>query len=86
MAVIITNEGIIRNNIIKLNRIIDHKSISVINKIINDHCISRRFEDIDLDLVWESVQCLNLDRNIFDQLILILRNLFMYDTEAELLF
>lgn len=86
LAVIITNEGIIRNNIIKLNRPIDHKSISVINKIINDHCVSRRFEDINLDLVWESVLCLNLDRNIFDQLILILHNLSMYDAEASYYF
>lgn len=86
LTVIITNEGIIKSNIIKLNRPIDYETITLINRIINDHCISCKFEDIDFELVCESVNYLNLDRNVFDQLRMILHNLFMHDTEASYYF
>lgn len=83
LVVIITNEGIIRNNIIKLNKNIQQESIDLINKIINENCISQKFEDINFDLICDSTYRLNLDKILFEQLVSILRNLLVCDKNSS---
>lgn len=83
LAVIITNEGIIRNHIIKLNKDIDQNDIYLISKIINEYYMCRSYDEIDLDLIFEVASYLNLDGCLVDQLVVILRNLFIYNEEGD---
>lgn len=83
LAVIITNEGMIRNHVIKLNSNMDQMSINRINQIINEHYVSKFYSNINDDLIIEIISYLNLDKCISDQLILIIRDLFICDEQSD---
>lgn len=51
LAVIITDSGIIRNNIIKLKHAVDGRSLEKLNSLLNIRLIGLTVEDIDLEVI-----------------------------------
>lgn len=51
LAVIITDSGIIRNNVIKVNRPINAEIIQKLNQLINTRLIGLTIEDMDLEVI-----------------------------------
>lgn len=69
LAVIITNEGIIRNSIIKLHVLITQTDIDLMNKVLNQKLAYRTIEDINLELIEDAKRSLKSNGYIFDQII-----------------
>lgn len=83
LVVIITNEGIIRNSIIKLRVFISNVEIDFMNKIVNEELVCRTIEDIDLELIERIKASLKANGYIFDQIISSLYDILTLNRTGE---
>ena len=68
LTVIVTNEGIIRNNVIKVKGSISNDDIDKISRIINDNVVYRTIEEIDLEFLKQMNSALDVDGCFLEQL------------------
>lgn len=76
LAVIITNEGTIRNNVIKVNSNLSNDSIEKISKIVNENLVYQTIEEIDLDFLKQINSAVGIDICFLEQ---IFSSLFSFD-------
>lgn len=69
LVVIITNNGLIKNNIIKVERIIDGEILSKLNNLINERLMNLSVEDIGLEVINNLKEDLRGHEDIFNALI-----------------
>ena len=83
LIVVITNEGSILNNVIKVSCFIAQDDISIINRIINENLVYRIVEDIDLELLINLKGILKLDSYIFEKIISILYDILRVNRTGD---
>ena len=76
LVVVITNEGVIKNNVIKVGKSVSKKDIDVMNRILNEKLMFKTIEDITLDVINDIPVSSNLNKSIFEKILLLLHNLF----------
>ena len=83
LVVIVTNEGIIRNSVIRVRDFISNNDIEIINKIVNENLACCTVEDISVDVINRVKSALKLNGYVFDQVITILYDVFKDDKGSE---
>ena len=84
LVVIVTNEGVIKNNIIKLDVLISKSDINSINRILNDSLVCRTIEDISLDVLKDITLSSSINNSIFNKVMMDLYNIFTsYEAKSE---
>ena len=69
LVVIITNNGLIKNSIIKVERVIDGEILSQLNNLINQRLLNLSVEDIGLEVINKLKEDLKGHEDIFNALI-----------------
>lgn len=69
LVVIITNNGLIKNSIIKVERVIDGEILSQLNNLINQRLLNLSVEDIGLEVINNLKEDLKGHEDIFNALI-----------------
>lgn len=69
LLIMITNEGIIRNSVIKISLDISESVIDIVNRIINDSLTSNTVENNILDIINKVKSSLHVNEHIFDQIV-----------------
>lgn len=82
LFVVVTREGIIRNSIIKVERVIPYEIINQINEVINKSLYGNTEDKVE-DVIEKVRLSLKLDSNVFDQVVSILYDVFKYDSRCE---
>lgn len=84
LMVVVTNEGTIKSNVIRIDRKISKADLEVLNRILNKNLVSRTIEEVTLDVINEIFNSFNLNSNIFEQIMKVLHEVFTsYDKETE---
>lgn len=83
LVVIITNEGIIRNSVIKLRVFISQLEIDFISKVVNEELVRKTIEDIGLELIERIKTSLKANGYIFDQIISSLYDILAFNRIGE---
>lgn len=83
LSVIITNEGIIKNNIIKINKPIFKGDIDILNHVINTNLVYRKVEDINLELIDGLKQSMKVNGSVCEQIISMLYDILMCDIHSK---
>lgn len=82
LFVVVTNEGIIRNNVIKLKKPISFELVNRVNEIINKSMVDSD-ENSAVFVVKKVQSALEINGHIFEQVANILYDAFNYDSHSE---
>lgn len=83
LLVIVTNEGIIKNNILKINKPILQRDIEMLNHVINTNLVYRKVEDIDLEVINGLKQYIKLNGSVCDKIISMLYDVLICDIHSR---
>ncbi len=82
LMVFVTNEGVIRNNVVRVSRDVSNDDIEKINRVINDNLVYRTVEEIDSQLVDKIRDSVDIDQCFSESIVSNLRNLVTFNSSC----